>query len=118
MVMRVTVRVNASAPQETLLLHEPLTPQVLVESGKVASINVGYYLMRLVSPKADQFVDFPDKTTVKAHFMVAYFSLRGEQSIQAHYKCQFRVSEEHINTWLEEEPGSANAHEPPTVRQR
>ena len=78
-----------------------LEPQVLVESGKVAPINVAYVLMRLISPVhgySDELLTFPDQTMAEAHFTVDYFSLKGEQSAQAHYKFQFYVTDDYINT--------------------
>ena len=99
MVMRVTVKVNNSAPTKGVWFL-PLTPQVLVESGKVASINVGYHLMYLIS-RSEEGIDFPDQTTADANFTVDYFSQGGERSIAARCNFLFRVTEDFINTLIE-----------------
>src|ERR1035441_8578969 len=97
MVMEVCVIVNDSPDRERLRI---LTPQVLVESGKVASINVAYQLMRRVSE--GDLIDFPDLTTAEAHFKVKYFSSDGERMVETRSTFQFRVSEENLVTWVEE----------------
>ena len=99
MVMEATVGVSDLPDKEDPCMATPLTPQLLVESGKVVSINVAYQLMRPVSPGS--FIDFPDLTTAKARFTVKYFSLDGERSVETDAKFQFRVSEEHLIAWVE-----------------
>jgi hypothetical protein len=96
MVMEVTVEVTGSPDREQL----PLTPQLLLESGKVLSINVAYELMRRISSGEGMF-EFPDLTEAEARFRVKYFSLDGERFVETHSKFQFRVGEEHIVTWVE-----------------
>ena len=44
MVTEIVVRVNDAPNKEELLINEPLRPQLLVESSKVAAINVAYNL--------------------------------------------------------------------------
>jgi hypothetical protein len=100
MVMEVTVSVNDS-PDKKGLRISPLAPQLLVESGKVLSIDVAHQLMFRVSPASEEFIDFPDLTTAKARFTVKYFSLDGERSVETLAKFQFRVTDEHIVPWLE-----------------
>jgi hypothetical protein len=100
MVMEVTVSVNDTPDKEGLRIA-PLAPQLLVESGKVVSINVAYQLMFRVAPGSGEFIDFPDMTRAAARFTVKYFSLSGERSVEIRSKFHFRVSEEHIVTWVE-----------------
>ena len=93
MVLKVTVAVKGCGSSDVL------EPQVLVESGKVAPINVAYALMRLVSTRySKNFIDFPTETEAEAKFMVDYFSFKGKQSVQAEYNFHFYVTEEYINT--------------------
>jgi len=100
MVMAVTVTVNDSPDKEGLRLGR-LEPQLLVESGKVVSINVGYELMARVSPGSEEFIEFPDLTRAEARFAVKYFSSDGERFVETHAKFQFRVTKEQIVTWVE-----------------
>jgi hypothetical protein len=100
MVMRVTMRVNDSPDKEGLRLGR-MEPQLLVESGKVVSINVAYQLLSRVSPESDKFIEFPDLTRAEARFTVRYFSSDGERSVETDAKFQFRVTEEYIVTWVE-----------------
>ena len=82
-----------------------MTPQALVESGKVATINVGYQLLfGVASRESREMVDFPDKTTAEAHFKVDYFSADGERSVETNCRFQFRVTNEHVVTWIEDDP--------------
>jgi hypothetical protein len=104
MVTQVTVRVKDARPKERVRFA-PLQPQRLVESDKVASINVGYHLMHLVSPESEECIDFPDQATAEARFTVDYFSLRGEGFIEACGKFRFVVTEESIVTMIEEWSG-------------
>lgn len=100
MVMEIKVRVNDSPDKEGLRVA-PLAPQLLVESGKVASIDVAYQLMGRVSPGTEGLIEFPDGTTAKARFTVKYFSSNGEQSIETDAKFQFCVTQDHIFTLVE-----------------
>ena len=103
MVMEVSTSVNGESPDPITVGMGRLTPQLLVESGKVASINVAYQLYARVSPRSEgTFCDFPDLTTAEASFKVDYFSINGEQSIETHCKFQFRVNEEHLVAWVVE----------------
>jgi hypothetical protein len=100
MVMEIAVRLD-DAPDPEGLRMVPLAPQVLVKTGEVASTNVAYQLMHRASPAASGFIDFPDSTLVKACFTVKYFSLDGEETLQAQGAFQFRVTEEHIVSWVQ-----------------
>jgi len=99
MVMEVSVKVSDSPNQEGLSIVPTLTPQLLVESGKVASINVAYQLLSRVS--SGEFIDFPDLTEASAHFSIKYFSSDGERSVEIRSRFKFRVSEEHVVAWIE-----------------
>ncbi len=96
MVARVQVRVNDSPKFGTL------SPQVLVESGKVASINMGYEILRFLSVSAGLCDLPPDDTFAKAHFTVDYFSLAGTRTAQTQCKLSFFVTKEHIAIRVEE----------------
>jgi hypothetical protein len=100
MVMEATVAVIHSPDNEGVRFG-PLTPQLLVESGKVLSINIAYQLLGVVSPKSGTIIDFPDLTTAEARFAVKYFSLDGQRSIETQAKLHFRVNEEHLVTWIQ-----------------
>jgi arginine decarboxylase-like protein len=93
MVLRVALSVTDCEDREVL------EPQVLVESGKVASINVAYKLMNILSAKnAEDVINFADKTRAITTFVVEYFSLKGTRSVQSKYEFLFRVSDTYINT--------------------
>ncbi len=84
----------------------PLTPQLLVESGRVASINVAYQLLSRVAFSVGcegGFVNFPDLTKATVHFKVDYFSVEGETSVDMDCSFQFRVhdSPEVVIPWVQ-----------------
>ena len=98
MVLRVSISLKDDSHKEVL------EPQVLVESGKVAPLNISHPLMRLVSVGhgyTEEIFTLADETAAEVHFAVDYFSLKGEQSIQARYKFRFKVGEQYINTRVE-----------------
>ncbi len=77
-----------------------LTPQLLVESGKVASINIAYQLMSQVSSAAnEEFINIPSGTTASAKFAVKYFSVGGETLIEAACDFRFIVTDDQILTY-------------------
>jgi hypothetical protein len=91
MVSRVQVRVNESVQSETL------NPQILVESGKVGSISVGYQILGFLSESKSGLCDLPaDRTTAKAHLTADYFSLAGTRTVHTECKLSFFTTEEHI----------------------
>jgi hypothetical protein len=98
MVMEVTVRVK-DRPEGDARLGR-LTPQLIVESGKVASVNVAYYLMGLISPDSEEFINFPDRTTAEASFKVQYFSTGVDRFVETDCQFQFRVTEKNIIAWV------------------
>jgi hypothetical protein len=78
-----------------------LTPQVVVESGKLVSVNVAYALMGLAAERfdiPDQMIDFPSLTTAEGRFEVDFFSFGVERTLALSYNFQFFVTEEYINT--------------------
>ncbi len=82
MVMEVRVSVDGSSPTLQELRMAPLTPQLLVESGRVASINVAYQLLSRVAFSVGcdgGFVNFPDLTKATVHFKVDYFPSKGRR---------------------------------------
>jgi hypothetical protein len=100
MVMRVTVRVS-DAPQERV---SPQRPQLLVESGKVLSFNVGHRILSQVAARESKDLsDVPDGATAETQFSVDFFSVDGEQSIQVNHKFRFSVSEKELLTWSEDD---------------
>jgi hypothetical protein len=103
MVMEIATRVNDEPTDREALGLTSLTPQLLVESGKVASVNVAWQLMRRVSPGSEGLIDFPDLTTADAHFRVSYFSLSGERFVETRCRFQFRVTEDNIIAWIVDE---------------
>src|SRR5260370_361088 len=92
MVTRVFVTVAGNERQELLL------PQVLVEKGKVAPINVAYHVMRLFSTGCNGAFDFPAQTLAESRFDVDYFSMRGNRRIHASQSFGFYVGDNFINT--------------------
>lgn len=91
MVTRITVAADGF-PRE-----ESWTPQVLIESGKVASINVAYEVIRLIN-KPMKYVDLPeDYTRAKVHLTVEYFSKGGTLTVRIQSDLWFFVSERYIN---------------------
>ncbi|MGD0293760.1 MAG: hypothetical protein ABSB30_07880 [Terracidiphilus sp.] len=91
MVTRITVAAEGST-REGLL-----TPQALIESGKVAPINVAYDIIRLIN-KSRPYLDLPDDYThARAHFTVEFFSKGGTRSVQTQGDVWFFVSEEYVN---------------------
>jgi hypothetical protein len=90
MVTRVTVRVNGCPSDGSL------TPQLLVESGKVASINVAYEVIRTIS-KSKPYLDLPDDyTQARADFTVEYFSKGGTRPIRTQGDLWFFTSDNYI----------------------
>lgn len=78
-----------------------LTPQVVVDSGKLGSVNVAYAVMRLVAERfetPDQMIDFPSLTTAEAQFKADFFSFGMERTLQIACKFQFFVVDDYINT--------------------
>jgi len=104
MVMEVTVRVKERP--EGKVRFGPLTPQLIVESGKVASVNVAYQLMGPITPASEEFINFPDGTTAEAIFKVQYFSTGGDHFVETDCQFQFRVTEKNIITWVVDLPKS------------
>ena len=80
---------------------EEITPQIVVESGKVGSINVAYSILGLVARRFDSnenLFDFPSLTTSEGYFTVDFFSLGTERTVRTQCKFQFFVTEEYLNT--------------------
>jgi hypothetical protein len=90
MVTRVTVKVNCCPGDGSL------TPQVIVESGKVASVNVAYEVVRTISTSKPH-LDLPDDyTQARADFTVEYFSKGGTRSIRTQSDLWFFTSDRYI----------------------
>jgi hypothetical protein len=84
--------------------NETLTPQLLVESGKVLSINVAYCLMHQVSSFGQQdFINMPNGTTATARFTVKYISVDGERVVEADCAFRFCVTEGNIFTFASDD---------------
>ena len=96
MVLAVTLKVKG------LPENEGLQPQSLVESGKVASINVAYQLLALLSAEygdqKEELIGFPTETTAVADFTVDYFSVDGKQRATISSSFKFFVTDNYINT--------------------
>jgi|HubBroStandDraft_6_1064221.scaffolds.fasta_scaffold61249_3 hypothetical protein len=104
MVMTVTVRMENASADDDDMAHKP---QLLVEAGKVTSINIGHRLLRLVALREQQeAINFPDGTSAEARFAVVYFSVGGERLVESHCSFSFRVHEDLLITWLNESPQS------------
>jgi hypothetical protein len=100
MVTRVTVSEKDSDKKGEL------EPQVVLESGKVAPIDIGYQLLYLVSSRCGDrngLVNFPDGTVSEGHFTAHFFSLGIEHSVSIDRRFQFLVTEEHISTRIIDE---------------
>ena len=96
MVMEVVVavmKVNGAEGSQ----NETLTPQLLIDSGKVASINVAYCLMHQVSSFAQQeLINMPNGTTATARLTVKYISVDGERAVEADCPFRFCVTDDKI----------------------
>jgi hypothetical protein len=104
MVMEVGVRVKGIASEEAEFsgfFEGPLTPQLLIESGKVGSINVAYQLMYRISSNAEEPINFLDKTTATAEFTVKYFSGAGERVIKTDCGFYFHVTDDNVFTFVD-----------------
>ena len=65
------------------------TPQLLVESGKVESINIAYSLMHQVTRALNQdFINPQSGTTATAHFAVKFLAAGDERIIES--RCDFK----------------------------
>jgi|SRR5271166_5529143 len=108
MVMEVAVRVNDVPPDKDGL--DKLTPQLLVESGRVASINVAYKLLGGVSSGlGEELVNFPNGTAATARFTVKYFSVGGSRVVETDCDLRFLVTEDNILTFTNPDGGGSFA---------
>ena len=99
MVMEVAIKGNGAQ-------EEILAPQVLVESGKVESINVAYALMHQVASGAGvQVLNLPPGNfVVHAQFTVTFFSAGGERTAAMDCDLRLSVSEDRIFTFVGDKP--------------
>lgn len=96
MVMEVSVTVDGPSVNDD---NNTLTPQILVEPGKMVSINVAYKVMRQLCPEG-RGANLPTgKTAAKARFTVKYFSGDGERAVETDCTFLFWVTEDEIFTF-------------------
>jgi hypothetical protein len=101
MVTQIFTKVNDSQRAD-----RPLRPQVLVEPGKLTSINVAYEVFTLLS-ESKTLPDLPpDSTVATAHFTVDYFSVAGTRKVDTQCKLFLFVTEKHIAIKTEEDDAS------------
>jgi hypothetical protein len=96
MIMEVIVALDGSSVNDDI---NTLTPQLLVDSSKMVSINVAYKLMRQLRPEGFR-TDVPTgMTAAKARFTVKYFSGDGERAVETECPFLFWVTEDKIFTF-------------------
>jgi hypothetical protein len=96
MVMEVAVVVDGSAADKRF---NTLTPQLLIEPGKMVSINVAYTVMGQLSDTETLGMNFTKGTRAKARFTVKYFSAGGVRVVETDCMFSFCVTEDAIYTF-------------------